>query len=148
MIPYMIACSPKSPSASNTSIVCFWMQRTFLFFFFKDSVWYDQFTDLCNINRKDVWLDLWMRSLNLSCLNTMTNILKQPLTSTFASNNIRFTAHVNSCEVTFLLFFYLVVTLTVLFDIVERMLVNDSEHDAFLMASLLVLCLNFFLKQF
>jgi hypothetical protein len=73
----------------------------------------------------------------------MTNILKQPLTSTFASNNIRFTAHVNSCEVTFLLFFYLVVTLTVLFDIVERMLVNDSEQDAFKMASLLVLCLHF-----
>ena len=30
----------------------------------------------------------------------------------------------------FLLLFKLFVTLTVLFDIVEGMLVNDSEHDA------------------
>ena len=62
-------------------------------------------------------------------LNTMTNILKHPLTSTFASNNVRLTAHVNS-EVMFL-FRYLFVTLTVLVDTVERMLVNDSEHGAF-----------------
>ena len=39
-------------------------------------------------------------------------------------------AHVNSCEIMFL-FVYLFVTLTVLVDIVERMLVNDSEHGAF-----------------
>ena len=72
-----------------------------------------------------------MKSLNLNWFMTVTNILKHPLTSTFASYNVRLTARVNSCEIMFLLFFLLFVTLNVLFDIVERMLVNDSEHDAF-----------------
>ena len=58
----------------------------------------------------------------------MTKILKHPLTSAFASNNVRLTAHANSGEIKL---FELFVTLTILFDIVERMLVNDSEHDAF-----------------
>ena len=58
---------------------------------------------------------------------TLTNILKHPLTSTFATNNVRLTAHVNSCEI---MFFYLLSLLLVV-NIVERMLVNDSEHDAF-----------------
>ena len=66
-----------------------------------------------------------MKSLNLNWLNTVTNIMKQPLTSTFVSNNVRLTAH-NSCEIVVLL-----VTLTILFDIVEMILVNDSEHDTF-----------------
>ena len=61
----------------------------------------------------------------------MTNIMKHPLTSTFGTNDVRLTAKVNSCEMMFLLFYELFVTLTVLFDIVEGMLVNDSEHDAF-----------------
>ena len=61
---------------------------------------------------------------NFNWLNTMTNILKHPLTSTFAYNNV------NSWEIMFS-FLYLSVTLTVLVDIVERMLVNDSEHGAF-----------------
>ena len=60
----------------------------------------------------------------------MSNILKHPLPSTFASNNVRLTALVNSGEIMFL-FFKLFVTLAILFDIVKGILVNDSEHDAF-----------------
>ena len=95
----------------------------------KHPVWYGQVTDIfaTQTARSIDLIYKWSPSILFIRLTTMTNILKHPLTSTCASNSVRLTARVNSCELMFL-FFKIFVTP---FDIVERLLVNGSEHDAF-----------------